>query len=197
MKIIQVLFVLMMCSIFTSASFAEEGMGNEGTEVVFLRSSMVGKFIKSTIYEVTDGETKFIGIMANKSRITYKTTPGKHTFMVVSEAADFMEADLAAGKKHYSVITPRMGAWKARFSLWPIRNDGTSKYHTESKDFKKWMKKTKDHFPGDKDFKWYKKHQASVEEKKEKYWPVWLEKTPEDLAERTLNPSDGVDQKPE
>lgn len=191
-------FLIICCLMFSSVlistiALAEEGASEETVEVVFLRSSMVGKFIKSTIYEVTNGETKFIGIMANKKRITYKTTPGKHTFMVVSEAADFMEAELEGGKRYYSIVTPRMGAWKARFSMWPIRNDGASKYHVGSKDFSKWMKKSKDHVPGDKDFKWYEKHQESVEKKKDKYWPVWLEKTPDELAERTLKPEDGLD----
>lgn len=184
---------LCMGSLVSMPGMANEGVNEATTEVVFLRSSMVGKFIKSTIYEVTDGETKFIGIMANKKRITYQTTPGKHTFMVVSEAADFMEADLSVGKTYYSIVIPRMGAWKARFSLWPIRNDGTSKYHIDSKDFAKWMKKAKTHVPAEKDFSWYEKHQANVAEKQGKYWKVWLEKSAEDLAERTMNPGDGVD----
>ncbi len=175
---------------FSVSDAAEEG-SNE-TEVVFLRSSTVGSMIKSSIYEVTEGEIKFIGILKNKKKITYKTTPGKHTFMVVSEAADFMEAELDGGKTYYSIITPRMGAWKARFSMWPIRNDGTTDYYIGSKDFDKWMKKAKLHEPDEKDREWYEKHQDSVKKKMDKYWPVWLEKTPEELAQRTLNPNDGV-----
>jgi hypothetical protein len=167
---------------------------DESTEVVFLRSSMVGKFIKSSIYEINGSETKFIGILGNKKKITHKTTPGKHTYMVVSEAADFMEAELSAGKTYYSIVTPRMGAWKARFSLWPIKNDGTAEYQIGSKDFEKWMKKAKDYVPGEKDFAWYEKHKDSVEEKKNKYWTVWLEKSAEDLAARTLSPADGLTQ---
>ena len=34
-------------------------------------------------------------------------------FSVVGEAADFLEADLAAGKTYYIQVAPRMGAWKA------------------------------------------------------------------------------------
>ena len=54
--------------------------------------------IKASIYEVTGEETKFIGILKNKSKIIYKSNPGKHTFMGVSEAADFMEANIVEGK---------------------------------------------------------------------------------------------------
>ncbi|MCB1581973.1 MAG: hypothetical protein KDI92_02840 [Xanthomonadales bacterium] len=182
--IAQLVFGLLLLSPVAASEESKE------TEVVFLRSSTVGAFIKSTIYEVTDGEIKFIGILANKKKISYKTTGGKHMFMVVSEAADFMEANLEDGKTYYSVITPRMGAWKARFSMWPIRNDESSEYYFGSEKFNKWMDKVKPHEPGKKDAKWFEKNQDSVAKKKAKYWEKWLEKTPEDLAQKTLNPED-------
>ena len=169
-----------------------EGANSSEATVVFMRSSFVGAMIKTSIYEVTNEETRFIGILKNKNKINYKTTAGKHTFMVVSEAADFMEADVLAGKTYYSIITPRTGAWKARFSMYPIRNDGTTKFNTGTKDFKKWKKKTKLTLMTDESKLWYEKHKESVESKRAKYWPKWTQKTIEDLAERTLNPDDGV-----
>jgi len=161
--------------------------------IVFMRSSFVGSMIKASVYDVTGGETRFLGILKNKERLEHKTSPGKHTYMVVSEAADFMEAEVDAGKTYYSIIVVRSGAWKARFSMYPIRNDGTSEYNTDTDDFAKWMNKTKVVTVTDKDREWYKKHKESVEEKKTKYWEKWLEKSPEDLAERTLNPDDGAE----
>ena len=120
-----------MLAIF-STSNAENSDGVDSTNgvstVVFMRSSLVGAAIKTSVYEVTDGQTKFIGIMKNKTKLSYETTAGNHIFMVVSEAADFMEANIATGKTYYSMITPRTGAWKARFSMIPIRNDGTTSY---------------------------------------------------------------------
>lgn len=109
---------------------------NDESTIVFMRSSFVGKMIKASIYEVTDDKTQFIGIMKNKKKITFKTTPGSHTFMVVSESADFMQANVEGGKTYYSIITSRMGAWKARFSMSPIRNDGTTKFNTGTDKFK-------------------------------------------------------------
>ena len=70
-------------------------------QVVFMRDAFTGKAITSSLYEVTDGKTRFIGVMANGTKIAHPVTAGKHTFMVVSEAADFMEADLVAGKTYY------------------------------------------------------------------------------------------------
>ena len=174
------------------AANADETDPSKNVTIVFMRSSMVGSMIKTSVYEVTNGETKFIGIMKNKSKINYQTTPGKHTFMVVSEAADYMEANLEADKTYYSMVTPRTGAWKARFSLIPVRNDGTTDFNTGSKKFAKWKKKTKQVSMDEKSQAWYEKHKASVEEKHAKYWQKWQKKSPEDLAARTLNPGDGT-----
>lgn len=199
MKTFQVLLFLVAASLFSTlyAETPESPDSSEGTSsseatVVFMRSSFVGAAIKTSIYEVTDDETKFIGILKNKNKINYETTAGKHTFMVVSEAADFMEADVLAGKTYYSIITPRAGAWKARFSMHPIRNNGTTKFNTGTKDFEKWKKKTKLTTMTDKSEAWYEKHKESVESKREKYWPKWTQKTAEELAQRTLNPDDGI-----
>jgi len=187
--------VLMLMAIL-STSFAmepdEAGPGDDAATVVFMRSSAVGSMIKASIYEVTDDKTVFIGIMKNNTKISYPASPGKHTFMVVSEAADFMEADLAAGKTYYGMITPRTGAWKARFSMVPIRNGGATDFSIGSKDFEKWVKKTKPVTVDSESEAWYQEHKDSVESKRQDYWAKWLQKSPAELAERTLNPGDGI-----
>jgi len=161
-------------------------------QIVFFRSSFVGSAIKASIYDVTTGSPEFLGILSNGTKISYLTSAGKHTFMVVSEAADFMESDVLAGKTYYSIVTPRMGAWKARFSMWPIRNNADSKYTINSADFESWMKNTKVATNSDQSREWYNHNRVSVIAKKKKYWPVWQQKSKEDLAERTLNPEDGM-----
>ncbi|RLA50751.1 MAG: hypothetical protein DRQ98_12435 [Gammaproteobacteria bacterium] len=179
-----------------STSYAENSDGVDSIEsestIVFMRSSFVGAGIKTSIYEVTDDKTIFIGIMKNKTKINYKTTAGKHTFMVVSEAADFMKAEVMTGKTYYSMLTPRTGAWKARFSMIPIRNDGTTEFNTDSEKFEKWKKKTKVVVMNEKSEAWYEKHKDSVEEKRSKYWAKWMQKSAEDKLERTLKVSDGT-----
>ena len=162
------------------------------SQVVFLRSSFLGAAINASLYEVTEDATKYIGIISNGVKIAYKTAPGKRRFMVVSEAADFMEAELLPGKTYYSVVTPRMGTWKARFSLWPVRGDGTSKFNTTNNEFKSLMSNTKLMQESPKSNQWFENNKNSVEAKKVKYLPVWDQKSPEDVAQRTLNPQDGV-----
>ena len=161
-------------------------------QVVFMRDAYTGKAIVSSLYEVTDGKTQFIGVMANGTKIAYPTTPGKHTFMVVSEAADFMEADLLAGKTYYALVTPRMGLWKARFSLWPISNEADAAHSLKSKNFKGWVEDTDLVTNSPKSLAWYERVKASVEKKRAEYWPVWQEKSAADVAARTLKPTDGL-----
>ena len=161
-------------------------------QVVFMRDAYTGKAIVSSLYDVTDGKTQFIGVMANGTKIAYPTTPGKHTFMVVSEAADFMEADLVACKTYYALVTPRMGLWKARFSLWPISNDPEAAHSLKSKNFKGWVEDTDLVTNSPKSLAWYERVKASIEKKRAEYWPVWQEKSADAVAERTLKPSDGL-----
>jgi hypothetical protein len=80
----------------------------------------------------------------------------------------------------------------ARFSLWPIRNDGTSTYNTDTADFKKWISSTKLVINFEKAKEWYENNKDGVISKQKKYWPVWQEKSSEDLVKRTLNPQDGT-----
>lgn len=161
-------------------------------QVVFMRSSFLGAAINASLFDVTAGDPVFIGIISNGTKVPYLTTPGKHTFMVVSEAADFLEADIVAGKNYYSIVTPRMGAWKARFSLWPIAKDPSAKFSTGSKDFTEWQEDTFIAATTEKANAWYEKNKASVVKKQAKYWPVWLEKSQEDLEKRTLKQEDGL-----
>ena len=79
-------------------------------QIVFLRSSILGSAIQAVVYDATDGGAEFIGILSNGKKLAHTVQPGKHVFMVVSEAADFMEAELLGGKTYYAMITPRMGA---------------------------------------------------------------------------------------
>jgi len=160
-------------------------------QIVFLRSSFVGSAIQASIFDAT-GDTRFIGILSNGKKISHMVEPGEYTFMVVSEAADFMPATLDAGKTYYAVITPRMGAWKARFSMKPVRNGGTGDFQVGSSEFRQWLSENEFTENTPESRAWFEENQASVEEKRADYWEVWLTKPEADKAERTLNAEDGV-----
>ena len=88
--------------------------------VVFLRPSSLGFAIASSVYELKADGDAFVGIVPAKRKLVYVTDPGSTRFMVVSEAADFMAAELEGGRTYYALVTPRMGVLKARFSLRPV-----------------------------------------------------------------------------
>jgi len=160
--------------------------------VVFMRSSFVGSGISASVYDAPDAETKFIGIIQNKQKVAYQAEPGVHRFMVIAENADFVDATLEAGKTYYILVSPRMGAWKARFSLLPIHPDAKAEYSTQSADFKKWMANTNVVEATESNVRWYENNKASIEEKKADYLRKWTVMLPVDKAVLTIHPEDGV-----
>ena len=160
--------------------------------VVFLRSSFVGGAIASTVYDAPDGDDTFLGSVAHKEKLAYQAAPGHHRFMVIAENADFVDADLEAGKTYYVLIKPRMGVWKARFSLIPIHAQAGAEYNLQSPDFREWDSST--HFvekaaAAD---AWYADHKASIDDKKADYLKKWNVMAPQDRAVLVLHADDGV-----
>lgn len=160
-------------------------------QVVFLRSSLFGAAISAPLFDVTQSEPAFIGILDNSSKLMVEVPAGKNTFMVVSEAADFLEADLVAGKRYYAVVTPRMGAWKARFSIWPVRADGNAEFKKADPKVQKIISNTVLMQNSPKSEAWFEKNKTDIKSKQAEYWPVWQQKAPGELLERTLLPTDG------
>ncbi|WGL15265.1 hypothetical protein PVT68_10830 [Microbulbifer bruguierae] len=161
-------------------------------QVVFMRSSFVGSAINASLFEVTGEGNEFIGIMANGTKISHEVEPGEHTFMVVSEAADFMRADLQAGKTYYAMVTPRMGAWKARFSFQPLSKDGEDEFSTSSPKFGDWVAGTKLVENTPQSLQWAENNAASVSKKKEAYYTKWQAKDADEQARQSLKASDGI-----
>lgn len=154
--------------------------------VIFMRPSNFGGMIKSSVFDITSGKDEIIGILSAKKKLAYSVSPGKHLFMVIGENAGFMMADLEAGKTYYGLVQVKMGAWKARFSLVPIRKD-----ELDSKEFLKWNKKTKLIENTEKSRAWASKHAPSIEDKRIKYMAKWNKKSAAEKAERTLQKDDG------
>jgi len=147
--------------------------------VVFLRPG--GPGIHSSVY---DGE-EFLSFVQPKTCFLYDTAPGKHRFMVVSEAADFLAADLKGGKIYFVLVSPRMGMWRARFSLLPI-----TKKDNEWKKLPAWLEKAYLVEPNESAMAWVEENRPSIDEKKSSYLEKWEARPPEERP--TLNPGDGV-----
>jgi hypothetical protein len=141
--------------------------------VVFLRPSGMGFAIQSSVFEVKGNQSLLVGIIAAKTKVAYQVEPGKRLFMAIGESADFMTADLLPNRTYYVIVAPRMGLWKARFGLEPVRAT-----ELNSPEFKssladcRWVEKT------DASENWARDNMASIESKRAEYYPDWV-KQPE------------------
>jgi hypothetical protein len=160
--------------------------------VVFMRPSTYGGGIQASVYDASQPREEFIGIVSAKTKIAHQAEPGKHLFMVIGENADFVNATLEADKTYYILVSPRMGMWKARFSLLPIHNDAAAKYSLRSDDFREWQADTRFVERSTAADAWYRENAGSVSEKRAAYMVRWNGAFAEQLAELTVLPEDGI-----
>lgn len=152
--------------------------------VVFMRPSTFGFAIQSSVFEVKGDRPSLVGIVAAKKKVSIQLEPGNHLFMTVGESADFMSAELEPNKTYYALVTPRMGLWKARFSLKPIHsNELNTDQFNEWLDNCEWVEKssTSDN--------WANSNMASIQSKHEEYYKKWMSKDSSDKPR--LLPQDG------
>jgi hypothetical protein len=160
--------------------------------VIFMRPSRYGGGIQASVYDTRGASNEFIGIVSAKTKIAYQAGPGTHLFMVVGENADFMNANLEAGKTYYVLVSPRMGMWKARFSLLPIHDDVNAKYSLKSPDFAQWEQATDFVQTSPAATAWYNAHAADITAKQADYLQKWNAASAEQKAELTLHANDGT-----
>ena len=153
--------------------------------VVFIRPTEDSSMTQSTVYEITQAGDRFVGVVSGSSRVAYMTQAGSRMFMVVGEAADFMYAELAEGKTYYVHVEPRIGWWKSRFSLIPVRRP-----QIESPEFQKWDS-VELLAPGPDCEQWVRDNVNSIVEKRRQYLPEWYKKTEYDRRKAGLHVEDG------
>jgi len=140
--------------------------------IVFLRPSRNGHSVQSSVFEIEEDKPSLVGIVAAKKKVAYQLDPGEHLFMVIGENAGFMSATLEANRTYYAIIIPRMGWWKARFSLKPVVQD-----RLKSDQFNNWLlacewvKKTSD------SELWANQNMPSIRSKYDKYYTDWMNKS--------------------
>ena len=162
--------------------------------IVVLRPSMLGWPVAAPVWRVADDgkSQELMGIASYGASFDYFAEPGKHTFFVTSETADFMQADVVAGKTYYIVATPRMGVWKARFSLRPIQKDPGMPFNFGQAESQKWIKEARPIAMKDSAKAWATEHQAEIDKLRDEVYPAWQKKSTEEKAQLTMKPEDGV-----
>lgn len=161
-------------------------------QIVFMRDSFVASAITSEIFDVTNGNIRFIGALPNGNKIVHKTSPGKKVYMAYGTAADFMLADVRSGKTYYSIVRPNWGT--GGFAPTPVRNNGTTDYNTSSDSFSDWLNDTTLIQPKPNEAQaWFNENKAKITEVYNEYWSRFKTKDRSAIAARTIFPEDGLD----
>jgi hypothetical protein len=83
-------------------------------QIVFVRDSALGSAVVLTI---VDEKGNFVGESTAHSHFAVTVPPGKYTFIAWGEGTHAMRANVAPGKRYYVEVSPDMGVWSARFHL--------------------------------------------------------------------------------
>jgi hypothetical protein len=113
---------------------ADMELSQDEAAIVFFRPTNLGAAIQAPIAEFINDDLKLVSIISAKSKIFYKTVPGKHFFVVGGESSSFLEADFEKGKVYYSYINSYPGFLKARFEFEPVKNGNRPNKDKESED---------------------------------------------------------------
>lgn len=176
-------------SVMTKAPSQELKPPSAGkAQVVFMRSSIVAAAISAELFEVVDGELKFIGVISNGTKVVHETSPGKKVYMAYGMAADFMLADVQAGKTYFSIVRPNWGT--GGFAPTPIRKQG-GEWNMQTDDFKSWLSNTDLVIPNAEAKAYFEEKKADFQKIYTEYWSRFQGKSANEKAERTLNPEDG------
>jgi hypothetical protein len=158
-------------------------------KIVFMRTSFVAGAVGCDMFEVVNGELRFIGQLPMGSKLVYETTPGDKLFMSYGMAADFMLAKVAAGRTYYSIVRPNWGT--SGFYPTPVRLSATGEPDQNSKEFRDWLSSTKLIEPTEAAEPWFQENKTKLRDVYGDYWGRFQRKTAAEKAERTMNPGDG------
>jgi hypothetical protein len=146
---------------------------------------MVAAAIGCDLFEVINGELRFIGQLPTGNKVVYETTPGQKVFMAYGTAADFMLADVTAGKTYYTIVRPNWGT--GGIAPTPIRASDL-----KSKEAQEWISGTKLIEAEPKAAaEWFAENKQRMQGIYTDYWNRFERKSIAEKAERTLMRQDG------
>lgn len=158
-------------------------------KIVFMRSSMVAAAIGCDLFEVVNGELRYIGQLPTGNKVVFETTPGEKVFMAYGTAADFMLAKVAGGRTYYSIVRPNWGT--GGFAPTPIRQVDSIYPDQRSKEFQEWVSGTKLIEPTEGAQAWFVENKARMQAIYTDYWARFQRKNEQEKFDRTLMPQDG------
>ena len=157
--------------------------------VVFVRPSGYASGVATTLL---DDQGAFLGDSIAGSQFAVVLPPGPHLFLAWAENTAPLAATLLPGRVYYVEVAPTLGFWSPRVHLLPItpRSDSWHELAT-------WMSQTTQLVPNIAAGQAYLNgRQADVTERIRRARERIGELDPDELAERTLRPEDGVPARP-
>ena len=139
-----------------------------------MRSSIVAAAIGCELFEVVNGELRFIGQLPTGNKVVCETMPGDKVFMAYGTAADFMLAKLQPGKTYYSIVRPNWGT--GGFAPTPIRHRSASDERIE---------------PNADAAGWFRENRTRMQAIYTEDWRRFQTKSEQERHFRTLLPEDG------
>ncbi len=138
--------------------------------VVFLRPRRFEAFLGGAeAAPLYDGDNYLIHLPP-KYQFAYQAEPGTHTFMITGITADFLAADLVAGKKYFVVVEPRPLFSGIAYSLRPQNGQ----IEQATLDF--WHLRMRQIVPSDHGRQEAQKQDAVRARMKVDYYTEWLQK---------------------
>ena len=160
--------------------------GPNESVVVFMRPTEAFACCQAKVFDVRDAAAdELVGIIAPYTKVAYKTTPGKHFFMVVGEDASFLRAELLPGKTYYvRVYTTQGQTVKERYELVPLRRAELDSGAFRALDAGDLLENTPESLA------WAEENRDEVQQRKAARLRVWLDTSDDPSA--ALHPEDGV-----
>jgi hypothetical protein len=167
------------------------------SQIIFLKpfGRGVNRGGSVSVFDVTDGEPGFLGLLYSQSKLAYFVEPGSYTFMVISNGGRYMLANVAVGKTYYVMVTSAFvdfNTSRGSVKLLPVRNGSEGKYQIDDYWTQKWLVKTKFVENTEASIRWAEDNRIKHVEYHDKYWKVWEKKGDIYIAKRTLAESDGI-----
>jgi len=166
-------------------------------KVIFIRSSVVASAVGAKIYDVTNGSPVFIANVDNNTQVHHNVASGNYTYMVMSgDSVDYLNVNVLSNLSYYSIVKPSMGAWRPSFSLYPIKprskgdKGSNDRYFFDDEKVESLLSAVTPIV----DARRQKpvRQDEGLMEKHVRHWQSWKDKTPEQLAHKTLNSLDGL-----
>ena len=158
---------------------------NHQAVVIFLRLPEDYPGYHTSVFELTPTEDKLVGILSERTKVAYVTSPGEHTFMALGYRANFLKARLDAGKTYYVLLKPYLEAVKPDYTLMPVKGkDLAVDRFKKSVEDCAYVENTPSSYD------WAQHNAKSIESKKRISLPKW-ERLP-DAEKPALAPEDGI-----